>query len=346
MSCYRKILLPLVPIYGCVTWTRNKLYDHQILPSVRFDFPIVSVGNLSTGGTGKSPMVEYLIRLLQDRYAIATLSRGYGRVSKGFYEVSKTDTADQFGDEPLQFKKKFHDITVAVDENRVRGIKKLMALSPHTQLVILDDAFQHRSVKAGLYILLTTYDALFMNDCLLPAGNLRESKKGVQRAQIIVVTKCPKNISMAAQNKIRTQMQLDSDQKLFFSYIAYDQSVYRLDNKKDISEFRNTPFSLVTGIANPKPLLKHYKKLKLPFSHLSYPDHHRFSAKDLQELKSKSILITTEKDYTRLSTKLNHPQLWYQPIEASFVTDQEDFDQAILDFMAGYTISANSAKEK
>ncbi|MBQ0733479.1 tetraacyldisaccharide 4'-kinase [Aquimarina celericrescens] len=333
MNLLRKILLPIVPFYYLVTWLRNKMYDLGIKKSMSYDFPVIAVGNLSVGGTGKSPMVEYLIKLLQDSIIIATLSRGYKRETEGFRLVESFSTAKEVGDEPLQFKTKFPDIFVAVDGNRRNGIANLRALNPPPELILLDDAYQHRKVKAGFYILLTAYYDLYCNDILLPTGNLRESRKGADRADIIVVTKCPKNISYQEREKIGVKLKVKPNQYLFFATIDYAKELRRASDKKSIELFRKTRFVLVTGIANPKALIEYYRSLGLEFDHMGFPDHHNFSNKELEILKDQECIITTEKDYVRLSGYISKEKLWYQPIEMKFLEGKSSFDKKILEYI-------------
>jgi tetraacyldisaccharide 4'-kinase len=198
MNFLRKILFPFAVLYGFITSIRNFLFDYRILKSYSFPIPVIAVGNLSVGGTGKTPQIEYLIRLLSNKYKIATLSRGYKRKSEGFILANATSNAEILGDEPFQFYKKFPNIQVAVDANRKNGIEQLLSQSNKPDVILLDDAFQHRKVKAGFYILLTAYNDLFINDFMLPTGNLRESRSGAKRADMIIVTKCPRDISELA----------------------------------------------------------------------------------------------------------------------------------------------------
>jgi len=334
MNLIRKLLLPFVPLYFVIVWFRNKLYDWGVKTSQSYDFPIIAVGNLSVGGTGKSPMVEYVIRLLKDRVQLATLSRGYKRDTKGFHILTETDMAKNVGDEPLQFKKKYPNVIVAVDENRRNGIKNLRSKTLQPDVVILDDAFQHRKVKAGLYILLTTYSDLYCDDMMLPSGNLREPRQGARRAHIIVVTKCPPDITVSERNRIIKKLQIQPDQHVFFSYIDYEDQLKNNSGTNLNNELlKNQKFSLVTGIANPKPLLAYYKALGYNFEHLSYPDHHNFSQKDIELLQTKDCIVTTEKDYVRLVNELPDHSIWYQGIEAKFVDNHQGFDQLILDFV-------------
>ncbi len=333
MILLRKILLPIVPVYYFVTWLRNRLYDLGIKKSVTYNFPVIAVGNLSVGGTGKSPMVEYLIRLLKDEVVLATLSRGYKRETNGFQLVQTGSTAKQVGDEPLQFKTKFTDITVAVDADRRNGIANLVQLQPKPEVILLDDAYQHRKVKAGFYILLTPYYDLYSDDILLPTGNLREPRSGADRADIIVVTKCPNDLDIKTQKKITKKLKVQPYQTVLFATIDYGNDVIGLSGKLSIDALKKTPFTLVTGIANPKPLVDYYHSLDLNFTHISYPDHHNFTDNELDQLKKYEYVITTEKDYVRLVSGFSKETLWYQPIEMKFIDNQEIFDNHILNYI-------------
>ena len=332
MNVLRKLLLPIVPIYYLITWFRNRMYDLGIKKSTSYEFPVIAVGNLSVGGTGKSPMVEYLIRLLKDHTRIATLSRGYKRKTKGFQIVKTSSEAVDVGDEPLQFKTKFEDVLVGVDADRRNGIHQLRSQDPQPELLILDDAYQHRKVKAGFYILLTPYYDLYSEDIVLPTGNLREPRSGAQRADIIIVTKCPASITEQERNTIEKKLNVLSHQSLFFTSIAYENTLVCAQGAQSVEKFQQLPFILVTGIANPGPLVNYYHELGLKFKHLNFPDHHNFTDKDLEKLKKCERIITTEKDYVRLSKQLDDTtELWYQPISVSFIVAQELFDQKILE---------------
>ncbi|AXT63131.1 tetraacyldisaccharide 4'-kinase [Aquimarina sp. AD10] len=333
MNLLRKILFPIVPIYYAVTWLRNVLYDFGIKTSKKYDFPIIAVGNLSVGGTGKSPMVEYLIGLLKNEINVGTLSRGYKRETKGFQLVQSSSTAREVGDEPLQFKTKFKNVTVGVDGNRQRGIANLRSLNPKPETIILDDAYQHRKVKAGLYILLTAYYNLYTSDILLPTGDLREPRKGARRADIIVVTKCPIGISDKEKQDIARKLNIKDEQSLFFSSISYGKDLMCSSDSRSIDLFKESSFALVTGIATPKPLLDYYHSLGLKFDHINFPDHHNFSDKELIELEKNKCIVTTEKDYTRLASELSMKNIWYQPIEMEFLADKEAFEDLILKYV-------------
>jgi tetraacyldisaccharide 4'-kinase len=323
----------VVPIYYVVTWLRNKLYDLGIKSSKSYDFPVICVGNLSVGGTGKTPMIEYLIRLLDNDYKIATLSRGYKRNTKGFLVADANADAHSIGDEPFQFYKKFKNIIVSVDADRQNGIAYLRNLQPQPNVILLDDAFQHRKVKAGFNILLTAYDNLFTDDWLLPTGNLREPKIGANRADTIIVTKCPNNLSESEKKTIVQNVQPLSHQSVFFSHIAYSKLVVNETGEMPLEDLKSKDITLVTGIANPKPLVDYLKAEGLNFEHLNYDDHHKFSDTEIQELKSKSCILTTEKDYMRLQSHFeNGQQLYFLPIEIR-LDNEEKFNQLIKNYL-------------
>jgi len=329
MSILRKILFPFALLYGIVMLLRNFLYDLRVFKSSSFPFPVICVGNLSVGGTGKSPMIEYLLTLLLSNHKTATLSRGYGRNSSGFHLLDGSETAEMVGDEPLQFKSKFRRAIIAVDEKRTRGISMLRSGSS-PEVILLDDAFQHRKVKAGLNILLTTYNELYIDDFILPTGNLREPASGAQRAQIIVVTKCPKNLTVKKQIQIKKRLKLKNYQKLFFSYIEYSNKVYSAKPGKLISSISDEKITLVTGIANPQPLCDYLDQLHMDFEHLDFPDHHKFTKEDLNRIMEAPLVLTTEKDFMRLKGGMSHPNLYYIPIKMKFIGSKAlEFDQQI-----------------
>ena len=338
MNLLRKILFPFAVLYGFITSIRNFLFDKGMLKSHSFNVPIIAVGNLSVGGTGKTPQIEYLIRLLSPKYKIATLSRGYKRQSKGFVLADSTSNAEILGDEPFQFYTKFKNIQVAVDADRKNGIEQLLYQQERPDVILLDDAFQHRKVKAGFYILLTSYGDLFCDDFMLPTGNLRESRSGAKRADIIVVTKCPANLSLDEQNEIKSKLQLNSDQELYFSYIDYDDSVYSEDKVLKVSEIENVDKLLLAGIAKPEPFFGYLQDESVEC--LTYPDHHHFSEKELLEINNKSknkIIITTEKDFVRLKGSIPKEQLFYLPIRSTFLSVSENFDKTITNYVGTST---------
>jgi tetraacyldisaccharide 4'-kinase len=338
MNLLRKILFPFAILYGFITSIRNFLFDKGILKSYSFDIPIIAVGNLSVGGTGKTPQIEYLIRLLSPKYKVATLSRGYKRKSKGFILADSTSNAEILGDEPFQFYSKFKNIQVAVDANRKNGIEQLLSQTIRPEVILLDDAFQHRKVKAGFYILLTSYGDLYSDDFMLPSGNLRESRCGAQRANMIIVTKCPATLSVDEQNKIKSKLNLASTQDLYFSFIDYDDSIYSEDKTIKVDEIRNVDKLLLAGIAKPNLFFAYLQSEN--DEKLVYSDHHHFTGKDLLEIKNKSqnkLIITTEKDFVRLKGNIPSEQLFYLPIRSSFLSASENFDKIITNYVGTST---------
>ncbi len=335
MIILRYLLFPFSILYGWITSIRNFLFDKGILKSYSFDIPIIAVGNLSVGGTGKTPQIEYLIRLLSPNYKIATLSRGYKRKSEGFVLADSNSNAEILGDEPFQIHQKFPNIHVAVDAQRKNGIEQLLKLDNKPEVILLDDAFQHRKVKAGFYILLSSFDDLYFNDFMLPTGNLRESRSGAKRANVIIITKCPKDLSELAQQNMIKKIGLNVP--IFFSFIDYDSEVYNEFGSKKVEEIIDVDKLLLAGIAKPEPFfayLQAEKNVKLV-----YPDHHNFSEKDIEEIKNKAnnkLIITTEKDYVRLKNQ-NLKSLFYLPIKSSFISKGDDFNQTILNYVGTST---------
>jgi len=334
MNLLRKILFPFAILYGFITSIRNFLFDKGILKATFFDLPVIAVGNLSVGGTGKTPQIEYLIRLLSDKYKVATLSRGYKRKSEGFVLADENSNAEILGDEPFQFYQKFPNVLVAVDANRTNGIQQLLSQKEKPEIILLDDAYQHRKVKAGFYILLTAYGDLYADDFMLPTGNLRESRSGSERASIVVVTKCPKNLSEEEQNAIRLKLKLSSSQQVFFTFIDYDEEIYSKNERIAVSEVKAESKLLLAGIAKPKPFFDFLKNENDEC--LTFLDHHHFSDADLESIQSKANgrkIITTEKDYVRLKDSKIVSQLYYLPIKSTFINHQQNFDAAILDYV-------------
>ncbi|WKW47350.1 tetraacyldisaccharide 4'-kinase [Myroides sp. JBRI-B21084] len=326
MKDLRKILLPLSLIYAAITSLRNFFYDKGIKKSTAFNLPVIAVGNLSVGGTGKTPMVEYLVRLLSAERKLVVLSRGYKRKSKGFYLAKDTTTIEEIGDEPFQYHSKFKNINVAVNADRVEGVTKILEYLPNTETILLDDAFQHRKIKAGFYIMLTAYNDLFYNDLVLPAGNLRECKSGVKRANVVVVTKCPKNLSEQEMLQIKKKITIAND-RIFFSTINYHHSVTNNDEEILISNLKND-FIAVAGIAKPEYFYAYLNCNKMDC--LTFPDHHFFTEQDLKNIIKKANgrkIITTEKDYMRLQNHLPKNQLYYLPIEMLFLKEEQWFNE-------------------
>ena len=339
----RLLLLPFNLLYALAVYIRNKFYDWGIFKSTSFDIPIICVGNLAVGGAGKTPTTEYLVKLLS-QYKIAILSRGYGRKTKGFVLANDTATAATIGDEPLQYYHKFKNITVAVCEDRVTGINQL---KNNHDLILLDDAYQHRKVKAGFNILLFEFTKLQKLQILLPAGNLREPFSGIKRAQTVLITKSPQEITVETSNKILQKLNLNSQQNLAFSHVSY-QKLKHLYTGEEIELQQNQIVFLLTGIANPTPLQQYLLANKTKIRSFQYPDHHRFTVTEINKLviafqthaAGKKIIITTEKDAQRLLDNnlkdllLNLP-IYYLPIAIAINKDDKtQFDQKILDYVA------------
>ena len=351
MSAILKILLlPFSFIYWLVTAVRNNLYDFGVFPSKEFDFPVICIGNLSVGGTGKTPHTEYIINLLANKYKIAVLSRGYKRKTKGFRILETSDTAETVGDEPLQIFLKNKDIIVAVDEKRYRGIVNLRNLEQRPDIILLDDAFQHRRVKAGLNILLTDYSKPFTDDFILPSGRLRESKRGSKRADLIVVTKSPGVLSPLEIRRITSIINPEAYQKVFFSFIDY-LSLNPLNTKaKSLVKLKdslsNNSVLLVSAIANPKPLKLYLKRYAKEVKSINFNDHHQFEASDYAKIKksfdeifsqNKSIVIT-EKDAVKFNlSQFDNIPVFCIPISINFhEKEEESFDEEIENYVRSY----------
>jgi len=331
MKGLRFLLFPLGGLYWLITSLRNFCYKKGILTPYLAPIPIIAVGNLSTGGTGKSPQIEYLIRLLSDKYKISTLSRGYKRKSKGFVLADESSTFEELGDEPFQFFLKFENINVAVDSNRVNGIKNLLQFENSPEIILLDDAYQHRKVKATTYILLTAYNDLYCDDFILPVGNLREPQKGASRAEFVIVTKCPSNLCESEKERIKKKLKLNNNQHLFFTTISYDSYVFSAEIKQEISYIKSQTKVILAGIAKPEPFFDFVKNENDVL--LRYPDHHNFTDEQIEYIKQKAKgkqIITTEKDYVRIKDNFDKNQLFYLPIKTEFLTGGELFDKLIM----------------
>lgn len=343
------ILAPFTLLYYLITAFRNHTYNVGIKKSLRFEVPIISVGNLSVGGTGKSPHIEYLIRLLKDNYQVATLSRGYKRKTKGFLLANKKSTALQIGDEPMQFYHKFgENIQVAVGEQRAIAIPSILQENSKTQVILLDDAYQHRTVKPHFSILLTDYNRLFYDDWVLPSGRLREPRKGAKRAQTVVVTKCSSDLSQSEQEKITQNIQKYTTENtpVLFSTIDYQEVVSVFNKELKITK----KVILVTGIAHNEKFIQKVEENHTILETIAFPDHHQFTEDDCNKIleiytnyKSQDVsLLTTEKDMMRLlvpmvKEKIVKLPFFYLPIEVRFLKQGEMFNQLILD-----TIITNS----
>ncbi|MEO6683006.1 MAG: tetraacyldisaccharide 4'-kinase [Ginsengibacter sp.] len=348
LKSFRYILYPLSVLYGSIIWLRNKLFDKNILRSSSFNFPIICVGNLALGGTGKTPMTEYLLKLLSQNYQAASLSRGYKRKTKGFAIANAQTTALDIGDEPMQIHLKFPEVTVAVAEERIVGIPQLLHDSPQTEVIILDDAFQHRQVRAGLNILLTDYYNLYTRDIVLPSGDLRDVKSSSKRADIIVVTKCKSHLDETEQKSIIKEINPLPHQTVYFTKIEYNMP-YHLFTKEEMMLDMESQVLLVCGIANPEPLKQMLTKFVATYEILNYRDHHIFNSDDLKEIKEhfrkieseKKIILTTEKDAVRLvkfERELESFPIYVCPMAHKFLFDeQEKYDGQILDFVKTFS---------
>jgi tetraacyldisaccharide 4'-kinase len=331
------LLFPFAVLYDWITRIRNRMYDQGLKPSVRFEVPVISVGNLTVGGTGKTPMIEYLIRLLSD-HKLATLSRGYGRRTKGFRIADAADGAATLGDEPFQLYRKFGDrVVVAVGEERALAIPSILQEHAETEVILLDDAYQHRRVIPSLNILLSDYNRPFYIDYLLPSGRLREARSGAGRADMIVVTKCPTDLSEGEMATIRQQIHSYADRPLFFSRILYGAPVDMAGNEGEVPE----KLGLVSGIANPIPLERYVSEQYKLVKHFNFADHHVYTVSDMLKLKRFVQehpgvgLLTTEKDRVKLDTaELTHHvrslPLFYLPIELEFVKSGKEFDAGVI----------------
>ncbi len=346
------LLSPLSLLYGIGVSIRLLLYRIGILKSIKFDLPTIAVGNLSIGGAGKSPHIEYLVRLLREYINVATLSRGYQRKTKGYLEVQRNNTATEVGDEPLQFKRKFPEVVVAVSESRTLAIPQIVSTYPNVQCILLDDAFQHLPVDPGLNILLTEYSKPFTRDWLLPSGRLREPRSGYHRADIIVVSKCPQELTLEDRIKLTKELNLYSHQQIFFSYYKYQQPYYIFQNKYRALLTQEVDVLLICAIAGSKYLIEYLEKKVGSVASLEYEDHHYFNKSDLGNLKrrydamddEKKVIITTEKDAMRLAehseflTKQKLP-VFVLPIEVTFHDEDGDrFNNYIKDYLLKFKV--------
>jgi tetraacyldisaccharide 4'-kinase len=343
-------LLPFSFAYGVLTLVRNRLYDWHFLKEKKFDVHTIGVGNLAVGGAGKTPLVEYLIRLLLlEEYKIAVLSRGYKRKTSGYVLADDNSTAVEIGDEPLIYKSKY-DVQVAVDNRRVHGIEQLIKLREEAPAVILlDDVFQHRSLRCGLNIVVSDYHNLFFNDSVLPMGTLREFKGGMNRADIIVISKTPDKTSPVEIRNILKDVKPRAHQYVFFSYLKYGElySISRAEDKidtlNDLFRFRVISFA---GIANPHPMVNYLKEYAAETRHISFPDHHEFSVKDLADIEryyksfegGNKILVTTEKDLMRLKNESVREMalrmnIYILPVEVTFKEKEKEFNDLVLKYV-------------
>ena len=342
------ILFPVACLYGFFMEVRNKLFDWKILPSKSFNIPVISVGNLSAGGTGKTPHTEYLAGILSSAYRVAILSRGYGRKTKGFIMTNQEHSAQEIGDEPLQYRRKFPEMVVAVDESRKRGITRIIAEKPETQLVLLDDAFQHRYVKPGLSILLTDYHHLYFNDYLIPTGLLREKAKGAKRADIIIVTKTPRILSPITRRSIENDLKLKSHQRVYYSYVDYDIPVpLNICTRAPQPSQKYSYIVMVAGVANSYPMQEYLKSICNELTVIDFKDHHEYIPADFEKILKEyhsiiskdKVIFTTEKDATKLDRAEFAPYLeklpvYYIPIRIRIHNgDEIKFEKLVIDYV-------------
>ena len=320
MKWLRNLGWPLSVLYGWIVYIRNKCYDWGWFSSRAYEVPILCVGNLSLGGSGKTPMVEWLLRHLMPEKKVAVLSRGYRRKSSGFQKVTSRSTAAQVGDEPLQIARNFPNAIVAVDANRQRGIERLVS-EQSPDLILLDDAFQHRKVRPSHSILLTAWDELYTEEPYLPAGNLRDHRSQARRADLIVVTKCPTGMPENEMEQIRNKLKPAAGQRLAFASLCYGDPRDQQGRSFPFETLLKQPITVVTGIARPEPLLKYLGSMGVRFEHLAFPDHHHFSEKDLRMLEKRKPVLTTEKDAVRLEGKLL--DFWVLPVRHCFAPGEE-----------------------
>ncbi len=347
---FRIILFPFTLLYWGIISIRGVLYETKLLRTVSFDIPVISVGNLNTGGSGKTPMIEYLIRQLSPYIRVSVLSRGYKRKTKGYRNVSVNDTYEDVGDEPLLLKKKYPSVAVAVGEERALAIPQLLQNYDGVQLVLLDDAFQHRSVQPYINILLTEYGNRYTRDYLLPMGRLREPKQSAERADIIVVTKCPANISENEKKAIEKEIKPKSHQKLYFSTLRY-HTAYNAFNTEERILLNSQSVFLMTGIANPEPLIRFLQSLGLNYFHRKFADHYAFTKHDIatvvdsyEKLEGdRKIFLTTEKDLVRLVPHLpffrsKNIDVYILPIEVQFLGGENEFISDVKAKLLKFTV--------
>ena len=333
------IARPLGWLYGLITGIRNRLYDKGIKKSAVFPIPVISIGNITVGGTGKTPHAEYTATLLKDRFKTAVLSRGYGRHTKGFFMSDNRSDSGLIGDEPLQIKRRFPDLEVAVCNDRAKGITRLMEMcSP--QVIILDDAFQHRRITPSLNILLVNWHRNILDDAMLPAGHLRENPKGRRRADIIIVTKCPEDLDRQSMDVMAQKLKVRPEQQVFFTTPDYSQP-YVMDDSGHPLQLPNVPVLAVTGIVSPALMKAELERQGHAVVLMDYPDHHRFSKQDIADITARlegmgpqAIIVTTAKDAARLSDlPLDadlRKKIYVLPISVKFLSDAAAFKQAVI----------------
>lgn len=342
------VLMPFSILYGLINVIRNFLYDKKVLKSLRFAHPIISVGNLSVGGTGKTPHIEYLIKLLKPNYSIATLSRGYGRKTAGIIYANEQSTAKEIGDEPMLYFMKNPEVPVVVGENRMLAIPDIIGFLPENQCILLDDAMQHRSVNAGLSIMISQYDKPYYHDFIIPAGRLREPRIGYKRADIIIISKCPVSLSEHERQEIIARVKPQSYQHIYFSTLQYAPIYPMFNHLPSIDTFKEYDIFILTGIADNGKIIIYCKTISKEVYSFDFKDHHYFDRYDIEkvsdlfsEIKNPNkIVLTTEKDATRLALekeliwKKNLP-IYILPVEVKFMDkDKQKFDEDISQYLS------------
>jgi len=349
MRLVRWLLLPVSPVYAALVWLRNRLYDQDVLKSRSFRIPVIVIGNLAVGGTGKSPMTEYILGMVRKSLRLAVLSRGYGRRTKGFRYVETTSAVGDVGDEPLQIKRKFPDCTVVVCEDRCRAVEQIQEAH---DAVLLDDAFQHRKLRPSFAILLFDFRSLRKAMLPLPAGDFRDGMWESRRADAIVVTKCPPNVDSQTRFAIQAKLQRYSQAPVFFSEISYRDPVDDTGQTRDLETLKDQDVLLITGIANPAPLLSFLEQRTKSLKHFPFPDHHAFSGSDIARIKSafsaiasaNKLILSTEKDFQRLPGELKRDfPVFYIPIGQNFLFGQATEFESMVSraFLAGKRLIGN-----
>ena len=338
----RYLLFPFSFIYGSITAMRNLLFDYGIFKSQSYTIPIICIGNLSVGGTGKTPHTQYLLDLLKNNYKVAVLSRGYGRKNSNLQFVETTSNALEVGDEPLQLKQNNPECLVVVEKNRNKGVKKILNDFPETEVILLDDGYQHRWIKARFNILITSFSSPYYKDYLMPIGKLRESKKGVSRANAVIFSKTPENTNPTLKKGMLERLHLFAHQEAYFSGIEYHRFKC-INNNTELEEKNPYSITLVSGIANTNPLIKYLEEKGHSINHLKYSDHHNYSSNDIETIlaeynadkSTKKLILTTEKDATKLKQFLPHfkdVNFYYIPIDIK-IDQSEKFKKQILDYV-------------
>jgi len=344
------LLFPFSLIYGLLSILNGLLYDFGILASIKFTIPVISVGNLTVGGTGKTPHIEYLINLLNPYIKLSVLSRGYKRKTRGFREVMLNDDVKTAGDEPLLFKKKYQNLNVFVSENRVEGISQMIMEIPEIQTVLLDDAFQHRAITPSLNVLLTEYDYPFYKDFYLPTGRLREWRTGYKRSDIIIVSKCPNDISIKQKNEFISKINPSPKQSVFFSYYKYYNPYFLYDINKRIELNNSLSVLLISALASTSYLNNYIEDKIDDFHSIEFTDHHDFTFDEMENFKKifdnlkneNKIILTTEKDAMRLDVHReyilkNKLPIFVLPVSVDFLFDQRsEFDETIKSFLLNF----------